>query len=273
MKRSRRVPYKTKTMAVTGGDLKPERMGRQLRIAHKGAQRPPHHLERRGVGPAHVVGIANEILSGDFPIAVQDRFQRRPEQFDAAAGREGFQIPRQVAEIFTERRGFGIEAAEHEPCETLDLRDRTQAEFRLVDPVVVRLFFERYVYQLTVIAKAVSVIIAGEGLCVAALGKTKLVAAMGTDVEECIEFPVSRANHDYRVLSHIGTEKIAGVRYLGLMGQEEPTASKGSLEFQTIDVIVPEDTFALQSRPDVNDFGNIHLLTPLGARSIYRFGT
>ena len=65
---------------------------------------------------------------------------------------------------------------------------------------------------------------------------------MSTDIEEGSDLAGGVADHQHRVLAHVCGEEIAGVGYLALMAQKQPTAGEDALQLFLVDIVFDEDT-------------------------------
>ena len=82
---------------------------------------------------------------------------------------------------------------------------------------------------------------------VAGVGAAHPVATMAAHVQERVDLAVLPAGDQHRVLAHISGEEVAGLGYLGLMTQEEPTPGKDALQLLLVDVLLDEDAPAEQT--------------------------
>ena len=64
---------------------------------------------------------------------------------------------------------------------------------------------------------------------------------VAADVQEGADLAGAVADHEHRVLAHVGGEKVAGVGDLRLVAEEEPAAGKDLLQLLLVDFLVAED--------------------------------
>ncbi|MCY1438955.1 hypothetical protein D9M71_551730 [compost metagenome] len=214
-------------------------LGEVADLGHRAAE---HGAGGRIVGPAGVEDVADEVLRGDLPVALDGRA-------DAAAGELGaalvvvedhVEVPGHRTEILGQARRIGGEGGEHQALIAVDA-GFTQAVLRLVEGAV--LVDTRLVHaaQRAIGTEGPAVVVADEAAGVTGLGETHLVAAVRAGVDQHLDRGILLANHQHLVLTHGGGDVVAGLGNLRFVGDEQPAAGEDLLQFLLVDVAIPED--------------------------------
>src|SRR5262249_10271042 len=136
------------------------------------------------------------------------------------------EIPRHRAQILRQRRRLRIEGGEDQSAVAVELRHRHETPFAAVEFAKIEFFELRDADQASVVAVGPAVIGAGKTSGVARGGAAQTVAAMPADIQEGMDLAVTVADHQNRVLAHIGSDEVAGLRNLALMAQKQPAPGK-----------------------------------------------
>jgi hypothetical protein len=80
---------------------------------------------------------------------------------------------------------------------------------------------------------------------------------MPAHVQEGAHLAAAVAHHENRVLAHIGREKIAGLRDLAFMAQEEPAAGKDTFLLLFVDLRLDEDATGDQSPVGIDETSDV----------------
>ena len=228
-------------MAVAGGDIPTSRS------SAAGDTEPG--AEGGQVGPLDVVGVADEVLGGELPVAGDDPLVDATEDFGPALApvEERVEVPGHGPEVFQQRRSVRIEGGEYQSLVRVKLGHWYQAPLRLVELVVVGVLEVGHGRQLAVSTKGPAVVGADECPGVAVVGSAEAIATVAADVEESVDLALPVAGDEDGIFAHVGGEEIARVGDLGLVAEEEPATRKDLLQFLLVDGFLAEDAGADQS--------------------------
>ena len=226
-------------MAVAGRD---HAAGRSGLGPHPRAERG---LDRREVGPLHVIGVAAEIFRRELPVARHDPFMRADHLDPAlAAVEERIEVPGHFAEVVAQWRRLRVEGGEQQSLVAVQLRNRHQTPVLALQFAAVEFPQIRHPDEPAVVAVGPAVIGAGEARGVAAIGAAQPIAAMPADIKESAHPAVTVAHHQNRIFAHIGRQEITGLRDLAFVAQEQPTAGEDPLQLLLVDLRLDKDASA-----------------------------
>ena len=217
----------------------------------------------RDVGCEQVVVVAGELVGGELPVGLDAPLLGAAEEFDASLHpiEARVEVELHVAEVLVEAGGGRVERGEDQAAVAVELGDRPQAPFGLVEGAVVDVLL-RHCRQGAGGAVRPAVVGAGE-----APGGSEVVAghshaAVAAGVEEAAQGSVALTYQDDWVGAHVGGHEVAGAGELALVGEKQPGAAEDLLELGLVDVLVAVHRGVEKAFLDVDERGRVHESPP-----------
>ena len=161
--------------------------------------------------PHGVQGVTDEILDTKFPVGIDVGLDGAGQKLDTAffVIEQHIQIPAVVPEPGFQVGGFAIKISEYQSFVVL-YPGLAQSPLGFVDGTFVNMLVVD-AHQGAVHTKRPAVVVTSKAFGVAAIGKTDLVAAMGTGVQKYANFVQLTAHADHPIFTHVGGDKVAAV--------------------------------------------------------------
>ena len=190
-----------------------------------------------------MIEVASELLGGKLPVARDDPLLDTPDHFGSRirAIQHVVEIGRRVAHPFMQRRRRRVPVGEHKPLVGFD-PGLTRAPFGLVQDFAEGPLLERHADEISGDIVRPAMVAARKVLGVAVILAAQLHAAMPALVQEDLDRSVLLANHDDRVLAHVGRQEIAGLSHMRFMAKKQPGTSEDHLLFHVVDILISIDS-------------------------------
>src|SRR4029453_18203848 len=237
-------------------DVEPARLVALLHVAPPLAARTdPDHVDR---SVAHaVVAAAREVLGRELPVTGDEPLVDPADRLRAALTaiprvEEEVEVELVAADVLGERRSRGVPGGPDRTLVVLHPRDLDEPPAAPVELGAVGVLREGHADQRAVGRVAPAVIRALELHRVALVVAAHLHAPVPAGIQKHANPSGAVAAEDDRLLAHARREKVARLRNLALVADEEPGAREHALLLLTIDLIAHEDLAADDAALDVD---------------------
>jgi hypothetical protein len=206
-----------------------------------------------------VIGVAHEVLRAELPIRRHDPFLNAAEDLrttgaPVAAIEQNVELRTRFTEVPLERRRLRIPRREDRTLVVRQLRDFDQPPLRAIEHAVVERIRHRNTDELAVERIAPRVVGAGEQRRIALVVAAHFHSAVTARIQEDMDRAGAIPAEEHGLFAHARLEKIARLRNLTLVADEQPSAAEQVLEFVPVRFVAHEDVPAYRSQCRVDHF-------------------